>query len=187
MSGMCCDSGKIPNKCTWPKQFICIPYFFCSKSTDCRILLQQCSYTTRVPVCFPSANNIYFSKEFTSHICVHAVTLVLCWKLAVPLATCYHVDQQRVKNFCSCSDVTHTDCPLNTANSVRSTILPAPTAHNSVLIGLFWRYSTQLWSFSKLHEIVPYCRPFVWSIGRLVGRSVGILLYSTFYNMYKEH
>lgn len=125
------------------------------------------------PVRFPPANSLLFQGIYKPHtVCVHT----LCGKQSRPLVNRYLVGQQKVKKFSPCRDVTNTHCPLNTACCVGITILPLCATHNRVLVGVFSRYSAPIWSFCKLHAMVPYCTFSDWL--------VSILLYQTFYNTY---
>ena len=128
---------------------------------------------------FPGDQSLLFQGIYKPRtVCFHTLALVLCGKQARPLVNRYLVGQQKVKKFSPCRDVTNTHCPLNTACCVGTTILPLCATHNRVLVGLFSRYSAPVWSFCKLHAMLSYCPFSDWL--------VSILLYQTFYNMYKR-
>jgi len=129
---------------------------------------------------FPGEQSLLFQGIYKPcAVCVHTLALVLCGKQARPLVNRYLVGQQKVKKFSPCRYVTNTHCPLNTACCVVTTILPLCATHNRALVGLFSRYAAPVWSFCKLHAMVPYCHSFSdWL--------VSTLLYHTFYIMYKR-
>ena len=111
---------------------------------------------------FPGEQSFIFQGIYKPcTVYVHTLALVFCGKQARPLVNRYLVGQQKVKKFSPCRDVTNTHCPLNTACCVGTTILPLYATHNRVLVGLFSRYSALIWSFCKLHAMVPYCRYFL--------------------------